>query len=167
VSNSKPTAIYLQKRKEALARKTLQLQRYARVQRILDKYNWEFNKNWDSIVKDVSSLVNNNDELAEHLLDVVMGLALVNGNPNTAKTLGAEAFSHLRSGMYEAQEAGDRYNHKEYAKLILQITGVLQDKKISDTTIGLFKKGDSKGIIASGEAGEVIRAIRETMKEGG
>jgi len=158
-------SIWRKQREDALERKNGQLQRYARTLRILDKYEWKFEENWDKIVKDVSSLVNNNDELAEHLLDIVMGLALVNGNPNTAKTIGAEAFNHLRSGMYTAQEIGDLYNHKEYAKLILQITGVLQDRKISDTTIGLFKKGDSKGIIASGDSGQVIKAIRAAMKE--
>jgi len=153
---------YKDKKLEALVAREQNQVGHEIILKVLKKYKDNTKDNWEDITKEVAEQLHTGVDYAGRLVDLAMCYAIVDSDKNATDSLRADVLNHLIKGMYESYEAGDRYSHREYARMLGQIASMLPTKD-SAALIGMFQKGDAKGIIASTNAGDLIKAIRQAM----
>jgi len=154
---------YKDKKLEALVAREQNQVGHDIILKILKKYKYNTKDHWDEITQNVAEELNTGIDYAGRLADLVMCYAVIGGVESATQSLQADVLNHMIKGMYESYEAGDRYSHREYGRLIGQMAGLVQTKDTS-TMIGMFQKGDAKGLIASSNAGELIKLIRQSLE---
>lgn len=138
------------------------LKRYARVTSVLKEFDDPFSEEAKKVILEkLKDLLHLPEEECFDLYEQCLGYAIMHGKASSLKAFGMELLDHLREGLYETNNKGQRQYHLGYVQKGLEIMKMIDDK--TNGTIGIFQDGNAKGIIASGKPAALIQSVREAM----